>query len=59
DLKELDRIPEQIKTALSSPEILQDIADRGRILAEEGHTWDKRAETLHRFIENDLNPTEI
>lgn len=50
-LTEMERLPEIAEELLSDQEHMQTIADGGCELAQAGHTWAHRAETLHNLIE--------
>ena len=50
-LKELDKLPEIVKALLADPEKMQAIADHGYATALKYHSWAKRAETLHNYME--------
>ena len=50
-LKELEKLPEIVKDLLADPEKMQKIADHGYTTAMEQHSWAKRAEILHNYIE--------
>lgn len=51
-LKEMDMLPEIVKGLLAEPEKMQRIADHGYETALKHHSWAKRAEVLHNYIEN-------
>ncbi|MGN0342147.1 MAG: glycosyltransferase [Roseburia sp.] len=46
ELEEIDELGERVKALLSSPERMQQIADRGRKAANAKHTWAARAHEL-------------
>lgn len=50
-LAEMECLPEIAEELLSDPDRMQEIADGGCELAQAGHTWAHRAETLHNLIE--------
>lgn len=50
-LAEMECLPEIAEELLSDPDRMQAIADDGCELAQAGHTWAHRAETLHNLIE--------
>lgn len=50
-LKELDKLPEIVKDLLANPNKMQEIADHGYETALKYHSWAKRAEVLHNYIE--------
>ena len=58
-LKELDQLPGIVKGLLSNPKKMQEIADHGYTTALEQHSWAKRAEILHEYIEGTKNSIDI
>jgi spore maturation protein CgeB len=50
-LSQMDRLPELVGGLLENPDKMQEIADNGYRLANEGHTWAHRAQVLHELIE--------
>jgi hypothetical protein len=50
-LSQMDRLPELAGGLLENPDKMQEIADNGYRLANEGHTWAHRAQVLHELIE--------
>lgn len=50
-LKEIDKLPKIVKELLSDPERMQKMADHGYETAHNYHSWAKRAEILHKYIE--------
>ena len=50
-LKEMEKLPDIVKGLLSDIERMQAIADHGYRTALEQHSWAKRPEILHNFIE--------
>ena len=50
-LKEMEKLPEIVNSLLADPEKMQKIADHGYNTAKMYHSWAKRAETLHKYIE--------
>ena len=47
----IDKLPEIVKALLADPEKMQAIADHGYAMALKYHSWAKRAETLHNYME--------
>lgn len=47
----LEELPDMVYGLLANPPRLQEIIDNGYKLAKAGHTWEHRAEVLHKLIE--------
>lgn len=52
-LAEIEKLPEMADTLLRNPDRMQELADEGYRMADEGHTWRHRAEVLHKLIEGE------
>lgn len=50
-LEEMEKLPDIVKELLADTKKMQRIADHGYETALQNHSWAKRAETLHRYIE--------
>jgi hypothetical protein len=50
ELEQISQLPQMLRTLLSSPARMQQIADKGRSRALAEHTWKHRAEELHQDL---------
>lgn len=53
-LEHLEALPDKVKALLANPDKMQKIADSGKKLARKEHTWDNRAEVLHKWMRENL-----
>ncbi len=54
NLKEIEKMPEQVKALLSDENKMQQIIDKGYETAKRGHTWAHRADFLSKMIEDNV-----